>query len=575
MPTLVASPGARRTQDAGKTHAPSLGPAGVTRTASERLFAKTSHLSGASAPTVFALHGEEADRATGFARTVLMLSLASLAVLPFLGGVPWLKLATSVAFAAMGGVSGWVWWAARDQGRYTVRMFRVMGLSCVCSWIVIVYYTGVFSPAALGVTLGVAFFGLGDDHVFGIVFCAVCTATYVILSGLIIGGVVADRGLYTAEGLPLLTRFFALGIVPTVFVLTLFQARMSRRATYAAVESLHAALRLAQQREAQLNEANQNLDVALRAGAGQKGQYSGFTAGRYRLGEVVGRGAMGEVYAASHVDSGDRAAVKLLLANTTDEANQKERFLREAEITQRLHVPNVVGVYEVGNLDEGVPFIAMELLQGHDLAFHLRKKRQLALEDLVVLANQVASGLKAAHDAGIVHRDIKPQNLFLAAREAATPIWKILDFGVSKLRGSKGTLTQHAVVGTPGYMSPEQAQGLEADPRSDVFSLGAVLYRALTGRPPFGGPDMPQVLFEIVYRTPTRPSDLVTALPRDVDVVLAIALAKKPEDRFASAQELAEAFALATRKELLPALRSQGDGLILAYPWGKTRRELG
>lgn len=575
MPTLAASPAARRTHSMGKVQETSLGGVGVTGMGSERLFAKTSHITTASAPTVFALHGEEADRATGFARTVVMLSLASLAVMPFLGGVRWLNVAASLGFAAMAAVSTWVWWAARDQGRYTVRMFRVLGLVCACSWTVIVYYTGVFSPAALGVTLGVAFFGLGDDLGFGVAFCAVCTSVYLLVSGLIIGGVLIDRGLYTAEGLPLLTRFFALGIVPTVFVLTLFQARMSRRATYAAVESLHAALRLAQQREAQLNEANQNLDVALRAGAGQKGRYSGSTAGRYLLGDVVGRGAMGEVYAASHVDTGDRAAVKLLLANTTDEANQRERFLREAEITARLRVPNVVAVYEVGNLHEGVPFIAMELLSGHDLAFHLRKKRQLSLGDLDMLAREVAQGLRAAHDAGIIHRDIKPQNLFWAEREANAPVWKILDFGVSKLRGSTGTLTQRAVVGTPGYMSPEQAQGLEADPRSDVFSLGAVLYRALTGRPPFGGPDMPQVLFEIVYRTPTRPSDLVTALPRDVDLVLAMALAKKPDERFASASELAEALSAATCQELTPALRARGDQLTLAYPWGKTRREIG
>src|SRR5439155_13924929 len=138
------------------------------------------------------------------------------------------------------------------------------------------------------------------------------------------------------------------------------------------------------------------------------------------------------------------------------------------------------------------------------------------LAELVELVRQIAAGLSAAHRAGVVHRDLKPANLFLVEKPG-DDTWKILDFGVAKLRGSTGTLTQRAIIGTPGYMSPEQAQGREVDPRSDVFSLGAVLYRALTGRPAFSGPDLPQILFDIVYRCPTRPSEIVASLPRDVD----------------------------------------------------------
>jgi serine/threonine-protein kinase len=173
----------------------------------------------------------------------------------------------------------------------------------------------------------------------------------------------------------------------------------------------------------------------------------------------------------------------------------------------------------------------------------------------------------------VVHRDLKPQNLFLSETKTGRTIWKILDFGVSKLQGSAGTLTQHAVVGTPGYMSPEQAQGTAADRRSDIFSLGAVAYRALTGRPPFSGTDTPQILFEIVYKNPIRPSELLPTLPRDVDLALAIALAKRPEDRFSSAFEFAEAFVHASRGRLPLEVRKRARAVLAKYPWSKATAE--
>jgi serine/threonine-protein kinase len=183
---------------------------------------------------------------------------------------------------------------------------------------------------------------------------------------------------------------------------------------------------------------------------------------------------------------------------------------------------------------------------------------------------QVSRPLAAAHDASIVHRDVKPQNLFLADTNDR-PIWKILDFGVAKQQDSSGTLTQSAVVGTPGYMSPEQARsGDDVDKRSDIFSLGAVVYRALTGRPPFAGADMPAILFEIVYKSPVRPSESMLGIPRDVDLVLAIALAKRRDDRFANAPEFADAFRRAARGKLPQTLRERGRALVDEYPWGKS-----
>jgi serine/threonine-protein kinase len=359
-------------------------------------------------------------------------------------------------------------------------------------------------------------------------------------------------------------------MVPLAFVVAAWQGRKSRRATLAAIEQSNELLRRALTREAQLAEAHQNLDVALRAGAGESGRCTGALMGRWRLAEIVGRGAMGEIYAAADVDSGEPAAVKVLQAAISREPDLVERFLREGRIAARLKAPNVVTVFDVG-AEAGVPFIAMELLVGKDLSAHLRQRERLELPEVVELCAEVARGLLAAHGAGVVHRDLKPHNIFCA--EAIAPgggagkVWKILDFGVSKLRDSSATLTNAAVVGTPGYMSPEQAEGKDADHRTDIFALGAVAYRALTGRPPFAG-DLPHVLFEIVYKSPIRPSELLLGLPPDVDLVLAIALAKRAADRFDSADELADALREAARGALDPALRARAERLLDAMPWG-------
>jgi len=398
--------------------------------------------------------------------------------------------------------------------------------------------------------------------------CLVGTAFNIVLLGGITFGWIPDLGLYRGGGAPLAQRLFTLAIVPAVYLVTIWQARLSRRATHLAMDRLDEALRLARQREAQLEEANHNLDVALDAAAGGEGRFSGALAGRFRLAEVVGRGAFGEVYAATDEKNGERAAVKMLLPRVRHNIDLVRRFLREAEALSRFRAPNVVSVYQVGEVQSGAPYIAMELLEGNNLAWHLRRHRQLEPRQVVWMAHEVATGLYAAHAAGIVHRDIKPQNLFLA-RQDDRSIWKILDFGVAKLGGVQETLTHGAVIGTPGYMSPEQARGQDADPRSDVFSLAAVVYRALAGRPPFANRDTPQLLFDIAYRIPSRPTELAPTLPGDVDLVLAIGLAKRPEDRFGGVVELASALEAALRDQLQIPLRARGQALVDAQPWGR------
>jgi len=514
------------------------------------------------------LRNEEAARASAFGRAIAILCIIGFVFEP-IAPPSVLQVPLYSLLAAMLCVSIWVWRRGRKHATYTRNVFRVFAIACILVAPFVVYYIGVFSPAPLLITLGFFIFGHSDDRKFMAILAAVAVALYVLNVVLIVFGILPDAGLLKVADAPPVIRFFLATYVPSVLGIIQWQTWLSRNATLEAIKRAQEASRLAAQRQAQLDEANINLDQALRAGAGVEGRFSGSMAGAYRLAAVIGRGAMGEVYAAAHVETGDRAAVKLLSLNGLENPTVIQRFLREGEIAMRLESPNVVRVLNVGATREGAPYIAMELLMGNDLAFHLRQKKQLDLPATVALVEQIARGLAAAHEASIVHRDVKPQNLFLADTDTGST-WKILDFGVAKLQDSSGTLTQSAVVGTPGYMSPEQARGgHDVDLRSDIFSLGAVVYRALTGRPPFSGADMPAILFEIVYKSPVRPSESMPGLPRDVDLVLAIALAKRREDRFANAIEFAEALRRAARGRLPAALRDRARLLVDEYPWGK------
>jgi serine/threonine protein kinase len=272
---------------------------------------------------------------------------------------------------------------------------------------------------------------------------------------------------------------------------------------------------------------------------------------------------MGEVYEGHHTTTNQEAAVKLLHAGTLADANHVQRFIREADTISKLDTPNVVRVLEVGTTAGEVPFLAMERLRGYDLAHQLRKQRRLQMAQARALILQVAAGLEAAREAGIVHRDLKPHNVFFSE---AGETWKILDFGVSKMGGT-GTLTKGHVVGTPAYMAPEQAKGENVDHRADVYSLAAILYRAVTGHPAFASKDVPTTLYDVVYRIPTQPS-ILSPMPGDVDRVLALGLAKDPADRFATALEFATWFSLAIADELTPEQRRRADELTNKHPWG-------
>jgi serine/threonine-protein kinase len=521
-----------------------------------------------SGHAIVTLRSDEAARTVGFARTVCLITSICLMWLPFLGGDALARLATALTLGPLCALSAWLW---RCIGtRMSTRIYRLFAMSCVFASFVIQYYVGIFSPAPLVVTMGVAFFGLGEDRVSALAAPLAAMAGFIVLSGLITVGVLDDRGLVSSSDVALETRLFLLCMVPIAHGASLLVARWSRAATMQAMDRMSRATRLAQLREAQFHEANQNLDLALRAGVGQTGRYSGQMVGRYLLSEVIGRGAMGEVYAAMDVASGRHAAVKLLHAAALDCPGIVERFTREADIICRLSAPNVVGVYHVGRTPEGAPFMAMERLQGVDLATRLRAG-PLPIAEAVQMVTDIARGLEAAHRKGIVHRDLKPQNLFFDERRG---VWMILDFGISKLKGTTGTLTRGEIIGTPGYMSPEQAQGLDVDARSDVFSLGAVVYRAITGRPPFSGPDPLQIVLDVAFRNPACPTEIAPSLPADIDLMLAVALAKDRQERFVSATELVEGFRSALRGTLEGHLRDRGERILAKYPWGRAERTL-
>jgi serine/threonine protein kinase len=196
----------------------------------------------------------------------------------------------------------------------------------------------------------------------------------------------------------------------------------------------------------------------------------------------------------------------------------------------------VVRVLQASTPADPVPFLAMERLRGQTLGELLRKGGTLPAESLRTLVREIGGVLELARAAGIVHRDLKPHNLFLT--EAGT--WKVLDFGIALLADGSGTLTRGAVLGTPAYMAPEQAEGKAVDHRADVYALAAVAYRCITGRQPFTAPDTPALLYQVIHEPPPAPSTIVPA-SLQLDAVMTRALAKWPADRYATAAELVAA----------------------------------
>jgi len=337
-------------------------------------------------------------------------------------------------------------------------------------------------------------------------------------------------------------------LVQSILLATLVTARMSRRATLFAFGELEQAVRLAAHREALLLEAREELERALRPG---RGRFSEQSLGGYMLGEVLGRGAMGEVYEAQGKDG--IVAVKVLSQASLHNPNHVQRFLRELRTAASVVSPHVARVIEVG--ERPVPYLVMEKLDGQSLSEILRSKRSLSRDEAQELVHQVGLGITAAAKVGVIHRDLKPQNIF---HDRGT--WKVLDFGVSRVLDQSDTLTKGDVVGTPTYMAPEQARGETVDHRSDLYALAAIMYRAITGQPPYAGGEVAETLYRVVHTRPRRPSTIAD-VPDQLDLVLAIGMARDPEKRFATAGELTAAIADAFAGTLPETVAARGRAL--------------
>src|SRR5262245_53616838 len=260
---------------------------------------------------------------------------------------------------------------------------------------------------------------------------------------------------------------------------------------------------------------------------------------------------MGVVYEAQHVRLPRRFAVKIL-AKPVDSGTTLTtltRFRREAEISSTLAHPHIVEVFDYQVAESGEPYLVMELLEGEDLADRLKRGR-LHIAAALRVIGEIAEALDVAHTAGVVHRDLKPANVFLSKRGAREDFVKVLDFGVSKLIDS-ATLTQEkAMVGTPLYMSPEQAVGTqELTPESDIFSLGASSYEMLTGRRAFAASSIPSILYQIVHGATPKLAGKAPGLSTAVDEVFARVLVKRKDERYRRATQFAEDLRIALGRE--------------------------
>ncbi|HEU4404794.1 MAG TPA: protein kinase [Polyangiaceae bacterium] len=289
---------------------------------------------------------------------------------------------------------------------------------------------------------------------------------------------------------------------------------------------------------------------------------------KYRPTAVLGEGGMGTVYEAEHLLIGRRVALKVLHPAHAQRRDAVWRFRHEARVAGSIGHPNICEIYDVGQLDDGSPFLVMERLHGETLADRIERETELPFLDVIDVTLQVLSALVTAHDKGIIHRDIKPENIFLSERPGFAPTAKLLDFGISKAVADEDLhLTRTGMVmGTPYYMAPEQARGEVIDARIDLYAVGAVLYESLTGQRPFAASNYSALLRLILFEEPRPLRALRPSLPEPFDHVVGRALAKDREHRFQSAQEFMAALA-GLRAEVVAYRPSSSDLDRLVQPF--------
>ncbi len=274
--------------------------------------------------------------------------------------------------------------------------------------------------------------------------------------------------------------------------------------------------------------------------------------GRYEIRGILGRGAMGIVYRAYDTVLERSVALKTHLTTVSESLDLRRRFIAEVKTSSRLNHANIVTVFDAG-IETDVPFIAMELVEGMTLEDVLQARGRLPPEEAVAILLRVAEALCYAHRQRIVHRDLKPANILIANDGRA----KVTDFGIAKALGITAPATT-LLCGTPSHMAPEQIQGGPIDGRVDVFALGVVAYETLTGRSPFGGRDLAQIIHQVIDSDPAPPSEIEPSLAKAVDAVIARALAKQPAERYADAEEFV--------RDLGAAMGTTGVALSIPTP---------
>jgi len=501
------------------------------------------------APIRSGLHGAEAARARTIGFVFGIIGTMGLIWSPFLGGDGHARVVYIIGLTAFVIVSGLVWYRAAQPERYTYRLFRLFGAVSVFMAISAMAYLGPFSPTALAITLGISFFGQGADRLGA---WSICLSAIILSAMLLVSvgiGLIEDVGVFRQSAAGVMGHGFMILMVPLVLFVTTMQAHWSRRSIEDAMGSAVNAVLDVKRKNVQLEEAQAELDRIFGAG-GLSGRLTGEGMGRFRLGPLLGRGAAGEVYDAVDPLKDHRAAVKVLTGREAEEPAMIARFKREGVIAQGIRSPHVAKVYEYGQDDAGYLYIAMERLEGADLAGILRKRGRISARAAHRLVRHTCAALAAAHDQGIIHRDIKPHNIYAHSGPNERRIWKVLDFGISKwLFGSETLTNAGCVVGTPRYMAPEQALGKTLDQRADIYSLGAVLYRALTGSPPVQGGGY-SAIAAAAFERPVRPRIVAPDLDPQIEAVMSVAMAPQPHDRFPDASSFAQAYDQAFRGTL-------------------------
>ncbi|MGB2959015.1 MAG: serine/threonine-protein kinase [Bacteroidota bacterium] len=296
----------------------------------------------------------------------------------------------------------------------------------------------------------------------------------------------------------------------------------------------------------------------------------GRTISKFRISEELGRGGMGTVYKAQDEKLDRAVAIKMLPPHLSASDESKARFMQEAKAAAALNHRHILSIYEIDEQDDSM-FLVMEYVEGETLRDHIVRMQSgtgVSVDKALDWAEEITRGLKAAHEKGIVHRDIKSENIMVTADGHL----KIMDFGLAKLKYGTGVTRPGTSLGTLAYMSPEQAQGVPADHRSNIWSLGVVLYEALTGELPFKAEHEAGLLYLVVNEEPLMPSVLDKNIPRPVDALLSTLLEKNRDKRFQSTDDIISGIE-ATRSEIASTTVGAKTKAIVVLPFGNISQE--